>query len=487
MRFLLLFFALGATLSAAPIRLHPDNPHYFEYKGKPLIIITSAEHYGALINLDFDYKQYLDTLHADGMNYTRLFMGAYVENPDSFGIKFNTLAPLENRLIVPWKRSSTSGYIHGGNKFDLKQWDEAYFDRLKDFLKRAADRNIIVEITLFSSIYRDGYWEFSPFHPNNNINDTQAEDRKKLQTLPVEGHNLLPYQEAYVRKLVHELNDFDNFFFEIQNEPWADNEVLAMDLLPQNRTEKRKWTSYVHVASDESLAWQRHLSHLIKNEEARLPKQHLIAQNFCNFKLPLTDVQQEISIINFHYAWPEAAYWNLGWDRVIGYDESGFLGTEDAVYRKKAWHFLMAGGGLYNNLDYSFVPGHEDGSFDNAGAEGGSPGGGSPSLRKQLKVLGDFLRGVDFTRMAPDQNLIAHAPGLFARGLAEPGKQYAVYFDGSGPADIRLNIPKGRYRIEWINTRTGKTLRKETVRSGDKGLTLTTPDFSEDVALRITK
>ena len=37
-----------------PIQLHPENPHYFLYKGKPLALITSAEHYGALLNLDFD-------------------------------------------------------------------------------------------------------------------------------------------------------------------------------------------------------------------------------------------------------------------------------------------------------------------------------------------------------------------------------------------------------------------------------------------------
>ena len=31
------------------------------------------------MNLDFDYRKYLDTLAADGMNYTRVFSGAYVE------------------------------------------------------------------------------------------------------------------------------------------------------------------------------------------------------------------------------------------------------------------------------------------------------------------------------------------------------------------------------------------------------------------------
>jgi hypothetical protein len=36
-----------------PIQLHPENPHYFLYKGEPMVLITSAEHYGALLNLDY--------------------------------------------------------------------------------------------------------------------------------------------------------------------------------------------------------------------------------------------------------------------------------------------------------------------------------------------------------------------------------------------------------------------------------------------------
>ena len=46
-------------LSAAPIKLHPANPHYYLFNGKPTVLITSAEHYGAVINKDFDYVAYL--------------------------------------------------------------------------------------------------------------------------------------------------------------------------------------------------------------------------------------------------------------------------------------------------------------------------------------------------------------------------------------------------------------------------------------------
>ena len=84
-----------------PLALHPENGHYFVFRGKPTVLITSGEHYGAVLNLDFDYKKYLDTLAADGLNNTRTFSGAYVEPQGAFNIARNTLAPLEGPLHLP--------------------------------------------------------------------------------------------------------------------------------------------------------------------------------------------------------------------------------------------------------------------------------------------------------------------------------------------------------------------------------------------------
>src|SRR5947208_3574989 len=40
------------TAFAEPLALHPDNPHYFLFRGKPAVLVTSGEHYGAVLNLD---------------------------------------------------------------------------------------------------------------------------------------------------------------------------------------------------------------------------------------------------------------------------------------------------------------------------------------------------------------------------------------------------------------------------------------------------
>src|SRR5690606_16226072 len=80
-------------LPAQPVSIDPENPHYLHYHNKPVLLITSAEHYGAVINANFDYHLYLRTLHREGMNYTRIFAGSYVEVPGSFGIEHNSLSP----------------------------------------------------------------------------------------------------------------------------------------------------------------------------------------------------------------------------------------------------------------------------------------------------------------------------------------------------------------------------------------------------------
>ena len=84
---------MAMAASGEPIKLHPQNPHYFSWRGKPTALIGSGEHYGAVLNADFDYVKYLDTLQSDGLNLTRTFSGTYREVEGNFNIAGNTLAP----------------------------------------------------------------------------------------------------------------------------------------------------------------------------------------------------------------------------------------------------------------------------------------------------------------------------------------------------------------------------------------------------------
>jgi hypothetical protein len=205
-----------------------------------------------------------------------------------------------------------------------------------------------------------------------------------------------------------------------------------------------------------------------------------------------------VSIFNFHYCVPpDTVAMNYGLGKVIGENETGFRGKHDVLYRTEGWDFLIAGGALYNNLDYSFTPKHPDGTF----LTYKSPGGGSPELRKQLRILKEFLYGFNFVKMKPDDSVIRSvSPDLSARALVEQGKAYAVYLHVPIPkkpkdidgivnreiqAKLTLDLPAGDYEAEWLNTKTSQTESKDAFRHRGGGKTLTSPKFTADIAVRL--
>ena len=475
--------ALLLAAAAEPVRLHPKNPHYFLFRGRAVALVTSGEHYGTVLNGALDYKKYLAALAADHLNYTRLFGGSYVEVPaQSFGIHRNNLAPAPGQFIAPWARSDTPGYAGGGNKFDLDRWNPEYFSRLHDFLSEAARLGIVVEITLFSSHYVEAHWQISPFHPSNNVNATDPIDWKKLHTL--DNGNILARQEQYARKLVREVNEFDNVIFEVQNEPWSDRPVLADVVNPYlPLPDRNRYPNSIDLADDASLTWQAAVAKWISDEEAARPNRHLIAQNYSNFGFPVRALAPGVSVINFHYAYPFAAAENYGLGMALSCDETGFRGRDDGAYRREAWSFILAGGGIFDSLDYSFTAGHEDGSD----TEPNGPGGGSPALRQQLRVLSDFLHALPLVDMAPDSTAVKHSAGAHVHALSAAGRQYAMYFEGSGPMEVTLELPAGAYGAEWIDTRTGAVAKAEKLRHRGGTLTLLAPPFEDDIALRLTR
>ena len=432
-----------------PIQLHPENPHYFLYKGKPMALITSAEHYGAVLNLDFDYKTYLKSMSEDGMNYTRIFSGVYFENEGDFSISNNTLAPKKSSVCTPW--AIVISDLSGKVKYDLNSWNDAYFERLKDFMATAASYDIIVEVTLFSSIYQDATWDIVPQNPANSINIDLDLSRFEAQTL--NNGALWGFQEKFVRKMVYELNTFDNFFFEVQNEPWSDHTWSVYNIINKEDLVANDWTNKADFAREASMAWQQKIASTIKDEEGKLDKKHLIAQNYTNYKAPIPEVSEDISIINFHYAWPEAATWNYHYNKVLGFDESGFAGSEDQVYRRQAWQFMLSGGGLFNNLDYSFYVGQETGLGENK-----APGGGSKTLRSQLKTLSEFLHGFNLEKLHPAYGLALDAPGLIPYIMSEENTAYAIFLRavGTEKTTFSMKIHDGNYSVQTLNTITGK-------------------------------
>ncbi len=455
-----------------PLALHPVNPHYFLFRGRPAVLITSGEHYGAVLNRDFDYVPYLNELQSRGFNLTRTFSGVYREIPGSFNIIENTLAPKPDRFVCPWVRSAVPGAGDGGIKFDLSAYDPAYFDRLKDFVTQAGKRGIVVELVLFCTVYDDKLWDVNPMKAGNNVQGAGMVGRLEVYTL--KDRKLLAAQEALVRKIVAELKDFDNVYYEVCNEPYFGGVT-------------REWTD--------------HMVGVIVDAEKDRPARHLIAENIANGSSRIRNPNPHVSIFNFHYGTPpDTVALNYGLNKALADDETGFRGKEDRPYRTEAWDYLIAGGAVYSNLDYSFTASRPDGTF----VVTTSPGGGGPQLRQQLAILKRFIEGFDFVRMKPDNRVIkggravgplplegraqdAKEAKVTVRALAETGQAYAIYVRGGTQVELVLNLPAGSYRAEWLNTKTGAIDRTEAFDASGGDRTLVSPAYAEDIALRVRR
>jgi len=412
---------MSTTLS-----LHSANPHYFSFRGKPTIMISSAEHYGAVINLDFDYIPYLDMLHANGFNLTRIFSGSFVETEQSISWAgyANTLAPKSGKLLAPWARSGVNGYINGGNKFDLSVWDDAYFVRLQDFCRQASIRDIIVQVVLFGNTYNEQNWHYSPLYIGNNIN--HIGDIRWDQFVTADDQAFVEVQQAMTRKIVLELQSFDNVYYEICNEP-------DMSLAGNSK-------------------WHELLIHTVVEAESAFAAKHLIAVN-SNWELAgcksvqaidLID-QSHVSVINWHYGWiaekglarfyasGKAAMFDETWDEDMWHTTFGLRG--------EAWEFMLSGGAGYNHLSFAYTP------DDVLGAK-------YQSFRSQLKFLKQFMESLDFIHMHPDPLAVVSADPESVRvhAFSKPGAVYALYVRRSSPLLLKLELPPGEYSPEWVSS-----------------------------------
>ncbi len=104
-----------------------------------------------------------------------------------------------------------------------------------------------------------------------------------------------------------------------------------------------------------------------------------------------------------------------------------------------------------------------------------------------MKVLKDFLNSLDFVRMKPDKSFIKSgvASDARVRALAEPGRQYALYFKGGTNANLTLDLPKGNYRVEWVDGLTGEIAQREQVKHAGGEAVLAPKKYTNEITLRI--
>ena len=111
------------------------------------------------------------------------------------------------------------------------------------------------------------------------------------------------------------------------------------------------------------------------------------------------------------------------------------------------------------------------------------------ALRQQLRILQKFINSFDFVNMKPDSSLIkSGAPEKGSvRALAQPGKAWAIYIKGGTQTTLTLEMPAGKYRVEWLNTQTGKLDKREQINHPSGQLALGSPPYVEDIAVRLLR
>lgn len=414
-----------------PLRIHPQNTRYFtdgtaNHDGSlKAVYLTGSHHWnnlqdsgriGGPLTNRFDYGGYLKRLVSLNHNFIRLWAW---EGPAYWyrgGENDQYYEPL------PWSRTTEETALDGKPKFNLNQFNDDYFRRLRSRVEAAGEKGIYVGVMLFQgwSIYSHGYgnpWPAHPFNKRNNVNSVDGDSNgdgegKEVHTLEIPA--VTRRQEAYVRKVIDTVNDLDNVLYEITNETalWSKD-------------------------------WQYHIIRFIKDYEATKPKQHPVG-------ITAFDSGGEGSMTAL---FGSPADWispqNNGTSGDYQDDPPAADGSK--VILSDTDHLWGVGGDRVW-VWKSFTRGHQPLYMD--------------PLRKETwfsireTEIEGARKAMGHTRtLAERMNLAATTPQPKMAStrfcLANPGKEYLIYQPKGGEA-FTVELAAGSYFYEWFNAAKGE-------------------------------
>ncbi len=495
--------ASGETSNASgaagtPISIHPQNPKYFLFRGKPLVLIAASEHYGSVVNRRFDFERYLAEAADKKQTVTRTFL-LYRElqsarNPCS------PVKPESPDFVAPWPRTGPGKAMDGEPKYDLDHWNPEYFSRLRRFLSLASRLGIAVELTVFSNTYSNDVWALNPLRDRNNLQGIGSVEWPEYISL--RDQNLVERQSAYARKIIHETSRYDNVYYEICNEPGGG---VAN-----------------HVTTREVDAWQQAMADTLRGELQKFDRKHLLmgqnafsytpefGQNFdASFSgsmldavnvHPLPDLtlrgrayqlgnfmSKELELEQFRDFFL-AAYRERK-PCISDEDNAASMYLDDVgwtIDRKRAWTAVLCGA-HYDFIDFSIK----------VGIEAGSPESRS-KIRSWMRNLSEFIHSFDFIHAQPAPDwIVAQPTHLVTAALAKPGEDYIAYLadarELTDPAagqpisgDVSFRLPQGNYRVSLYSP-TGGTYSPCLLAEGGRVVTFELAPFTEDVVIRATR
>lgn len=417
-----------------PLKVHPTNPRYFTDGSKnadgtlKAVYLTGSHTWNNLQDLGagdpppvFDYTKYLDYLERYHHNFIRLW---HQELP-----RWWEEESLTDFICIPhpWPRTGPGMASDGKPKFDLNQFDEGYFQRLRERVIAARERGMYVAVMLFEAWglrFVRKAWETHPFNLNNNVSGIDGDlNERGPKVYLLTGPQITAAQEAYVRKVIDTVNDLDNVLYEICNE---------------NDTR--------------STQWQYHMIRFIKDYEATKPFQHPVGMTPDGFggdddtdriwNSPADWVSPTPDRFDYK-ADPPAAdgskvvisdtdhLWGVGGD--VAWVWKTFLRGIHPIFMDPYDGLIMADDPQWEPVRYAMG---------------------------QTRLLAERI---NLATMTPQSEIASTG-----YCLADLGKEYVVYLPSGGEAEVDLSAAKGELAVEWIHPVEGNIQKADPVAGGAK-------------------
>jgi hypothetical protein len=407
----------AASSPVGPLRVHPDNPRYFTLDGKQAVYVTGSHTWANLQDMGpsdpppaFDFEAYLQFLQRYGHNFIRLWRW---ETPRwNYGPRRK--AQTSFCEPQPWARTGPGQAADGKPRFDLTQFNERYFARLRQRVQSAAQRGIYVSVMLFEGHclqFADEGWIFHPFHPENNVHGLTLDWRDYYTLAKAEVWEL---QSRYLRRVLDTVNDLDNVLYEICNE-----------------------------AGPYSTEWQYRVIRFVKEECRRRGKEHPVGMTF----------QYRGGRNEDLFASPA--------DWISPNPEGGFRDNPPPNDGRKVvlndTDHLWGEGGNPGWVWKTFTRGHYPLFMDRIAEltqrvvsySGSAPVDDIPhaeEIRRAMGATAQVAKRVALEKMLP-------LPELCSSGycLSEPGRQYVIYIPEGKVVEVDLRDARGRLQSAWVD------------------------------------
>lgn len=425
------------------IQPYRRNPLYWQYKGKPLLLLGgSVEDNLFQIN---DLEKHLNTLQACGGNYVRC-----------------TMSSRDAGDAWPFARDPRTGL------YDLERCEGEYWRRFERFLDLTAERDVILQIELWDRFdFAREPWLSNPYNPRNNVNYSHEDSHLAQAYLkhPCCGENgffrsvpqrednrlLLRFQHAQVEKLLSLTLPRGNVLYCIDNETgeapiwgtyWADYLHARAEAAGTSVYVTEMWGHHDCLDESHEATWKHPETYdfcdISQNNHAE-PRTHWEHMQEYRKRILETGRPRPINTV-----------------KIYGANTGAYGSTRDA--QERFWRNIV--GGLAATRFHRPPAGL----------------GLCERAQKHIRAMRDLAARMDIFSCQPSNELLSLRSWNEAYCTANAGLEYFVFFPDGG--DVRLDVPDAREKaltVTWYDILSGSWSDVKAAEADQGVLRLCTP------------